>query len=51
MKYTYKDSDDLILRKALFLRYGGDNVNISDPPLLSWRFVSQMMKVSYDKII
>jgi len=37
-----KRSEDWILRTALFLRYGKDDISPKKPPvgLLSWRFVA-----------
>ena len=47
-----KDSKDLILRKALFLRYGMDQPDPANPPtaLLSWRLISQMLKLPYNTV-
>ena len=53
MKYSTKDSDDLILRRILFLRYGTDDVTPQKPPphLLSWKQVSQLLKLPYHKVM
>ena len=47
MKFNGKDSRDLILRKAIFLRYGKTVASHSerDRPLLSWAAVSAVLKV------
>ena len=53
MKFIKKDSDELILRKVLFLRYGTDDVEPTKPPipLLKWSDVSRLLKIPYAKVM
>ena len=53
MKFVKKDTNELILRKALFLKYGSDDINPNKPPisLLNWNDVSKLLKVRYGKLI
>jgi hypothetical protein len=53
MKSPYKDGRDLMLRKALFLRYGQEAPSKDDPPphLLSWQAVSDFLKEPYQRIM
>ena len=53
MKFYTSDSNGLILRRILFLRYGTDDVAPQKPPphLLSWRQVSQLLKVPYHRVL
>ena len=43
----------MTLRKALFLRYATDNPDKVNPPrhLLSWRTVSELLKLPYHRIM
>ena len=49
MKFVKQDSNDVTLRKLLFLRYGTDAVARDKPPraLLSWMAASSLLKVPY----
>jgi hypothetical protein len=53
MKSPYKDGKDLMLRKALFLRYGQEAPSKVEPPqhLLSWQVVSNLLKEPYQRIM
>ena len=54
MKYQrIKDPNELILRKALFLAFGTDEVDNQKTPhqLLSWKMVSKFLKQPYAKVI
>ena len=53
MKTPFKDGRDLMLRKALFLRYGHEAPSKVDPPphLLSWQAVSDFLKEPYQRIM
>ena len=53
MKHIPKDPEDLILRKALFLAFGIDDVDSQDPPrqLLSWKVVSNLLKQPYNLVM
>ena len=53
MKSPYKDGKDLMLRKALFLRYGQEAPSKVIPPqhLLPWQVVSNLLKEPYHRVM